>query len=151
VNRLPDLSRYADSMRLVLYHKQATSARTRYLRLGVGGICAFQPLPGGAELSFEPCEGKGDVLPHPGAVIAAAEHWLGLDAGSLEFQGEFRARARSDGLNLSVFLLRFTDIDPPFHAADAVGASFIAITEVRGLAPAEMEILRRSYEYIMEG
>jgi len=146
----PGLARYADSVRLVMYHKQATSARTRYLRLGDGGICAFQPLPGGAELVFEPSE-EGVVLPHPGAVIAAAEQWLGLGAGGLEFQGQFRARARSDGQSLSVFLLRFTDIDPPFHAADAVGAAFIAITEARGLAPAELEILRRSYEYIMEG
>ena len=144
-----DLSRYADSVRLVFYHKQSTSARTRYLRLGDGGICAFQPLPAGAELSFEP--GTDDVLPHPGAVIGAAERWLGLAAGALELQGEFKARAQAAGEGLSVYLLRFTTVDPPFQAANAVGASFVAITEVRGLPVAEMEILRRSYAYIMEG
>jgi hypothetical protein len=147
----PDLARYADSVRLVLYHKQATSARTRYLRLGDGSICAFQPLPGEVELCFEDSQDEREVLPHPGAVIAAAEHWLGLDTGALEFHGEFRVRARLNGHSLSIFLLRFTDIDPPFHAADAVGAAFIAITEARGLPTSEMEVLRRSYEYIMEG
>lgn len=145
----PDLSRYAGSIRLVMYHKQATSARTRYLRLPDGGVCAFQPLPDDAELSFETTE--GDVLPHPGAVIAAAEHWLELEAGGLEFQGEFRARATTGGSELSVFLLRFTAIDPPFEEVDRVGARFIAITEARGLPSAELEILRKSYEYIMEG
>jgi hypothetical protein len=145
----PDLSRYAESVRLVMYHKQATSARTRYLRLQDGGVCAFQPLPADVELSFETTE--GDVLPHPGAVIAAAENWLGLEAGGLEFQGEFRAHARTGDHELSVFLLRFTEIDPPFEAAEGVGARFIAITEARGLPSAELEILRKSYEYIMEG
>lgn len=147
----PDLASYAHSVRLVLYHKQATSARTRYLRFRDGSICAFQPLPDGIELSFEPSDGGGDVLPHPGAVIAAAESWLGLQAGALEFQGDFRARAQLNEHALSVFLLRFIDIDPPFHAAKAVGADFIAITDARGLISPEMEILRRSYEYIMEG
>lgn len=147
----PDLARYADSVRLVLYHKQSTSARTRYLRFADGGICAFQPLPAGAEMSFESPQGDGDVLPHPGAVIAAAERWLGLAAGVLEFQGEFRARAQAAGGGLSVYLLRFTTVDPPFEAVGGVGASFVAITETRGLPAAEMDILRRSYAYIMEG
>jgi len=145
-----ELSRYADSVRLVMYHKQATSARTRYLRMADGGICAFQSLPAGAEIHFEPCE-EGCVLPHPAAAIAAAENWLDLVPGSLEFQGEFRARAHSSTGQLSIYLLRFTTVDPPFQAASDVGASFIAITEGRGLTPAELEILRKSYEYIMEG
>jgi len=145
-----EISRYADSLRLVMYHKQATSARTRYLRLADGGICAFQSLPGAAELHFEPCD-EGSVLPHPAAAIAAAEHWLDLVPGSLEFQGEFRARAQTAVGELSIYLLRFTAVDPPFQAASDVGASFIAITEARGLPRAEMEILRKSYEYIMEG
>jgi len=145
-----ELSRYADSVRLVMYHKQSTSARTRYLRLADGGICAFQSLPTGAELHFEPSE-EGCVLPHPAAAIAAAENWLDLLPGSLEFQGEFRAHAHTPTGNLSIYLLRFTTVDPPFQAASEVGASFIAITEGRGLPPAEMEILRKSYEFIMEG
>lgn len=145
-----DLARYSDSVRLVMYHKQATSARTRYLKLASGSICAFQPLPDGSELSIAPTV-EGEVLPHPGAVIAAAEHWLGLEAGALEFQGEFRARAKAEGQSLSIYLVRFTTIDPPFQAAGEVGASFIAITEGRGLPTAELEILRKSYEYIMEG
>ena len=36
--------------RLILYHKQSTSARTRFLRLSYGGICAFEPLPEPLEL-----------------------------------------------------------------------------------------------------
>ena len=146
---MTDVARYADSVRLVFYHKQATSARTRYLRLQGGGICAFQPLPGDCVLSFAVDE--GNVLPHPGAVIAAAGRWLGLEAGALEFQGEFRARAQAADREFSVYLVRFTSVDPPFQAAEAVGAAFASITEARGLPAAEMEILRHSYAYIMGG
>ena len=146
-----NLSRYADSLRLVMYHKQATSARTRYLKLADGGICAFQSLPSGAEMHFEVHEENGEVLPHPAAAIAAAENWLDLITGSLEFQGEFHARAHAGGQQLCVYLLRFTTVDPPFQAAADVGASFIPITEGRSLPAAELEILRKSYEYIMEG
>lgn len=145
-----DISRYADSIRLVLYHKQATSARTRYLRLA-DGVCAFQPLPEGAVASFEACDSEADVLPHPGAVIAAAERWLNLPDGGLEFQGEFRARVQAGDKAMRVYLVRFTTIDPPFEAAEHVGAKFIAITEARGLPQVELELLRRAYECVMEG
>lgn len=82
---MTDLSRDADSVRLVMYHKQSTSARTCYLKLGCGSVCAFQFLPDEAEMIFDVCDQDSDVLPHPGAVIAAAEHWLGLDSGALDF------------------------------------------------------------------
>ena len=145
-----DLSRYADSVRLVMYHKQATSARTRYLQLPGNSICAFQPLPVGAEL-LSSSAGESEVVQHPGAMIAATEKWLGIEDGTLELQSDFKARVVVGDQTLNIYLVRFTDIDPPFMAASEVGASFIAITEARNLPPIELEILRKSYEYIMEG
>ena len=35
--------------RLILFHKQSTSARTRFLRHGHGGICTLGPLPTGPD------------------------------------------------------------------------------------------------------
>ena len=38
----------------------------------------------------------------------------------------------------------------PFDAAERVGGRFIALTEGRGLPPAELDLLRRAYRVIME-
>ena len=31
--------------RVILYHKQSTSARTRFLLFASGSVCAFEPIP----------------------------------------------------------------------------------------------------------
>jgi len=147
-----DIARYADSLRLILYHKHPTSARTRYLKLDGNSVCAFHPLPAAAEiLQSQAGVTESGILPHPAAVIAAAEHWLGLAPGALEYQSDFRAVVRAGKSDYRIFLVRFTDIDPPFDAAQRVGADFIAITEARSLPPVELELLRQAYVHVMEG
>jgi hypothetical protein len=135
--------------RLVMFHKQSTSARTRFLQLNYGGVCAFDGLPELSQL-IEADEAPAETLAHhPSSVVSQAENELGLVAGSLESEGDFRAKVDAPGGLIEVFLARFTTLDPPFKWAEQYGASFIDLTQARGLPDVELQILRRAYEQIL--
>lgn len=133
--------------RLLLFHKQGTSARTRFLRFG-GSLLAFAPLPAGAALRAEDAA-PGNVSPHPAALVRTAEKKLGLSDGSLQVVAEFSATVDTPEGEVPVLLAGFTTIDPPFGAADSVGGQFVALTELRGLPATEMELVRRAYAVIL--
>ena len=135
--------------RLVLFHKQSTSARTRFLLLKYGGVCAFDGLPALSRLVEADEEPLETLSTHPASVVNGAERDLGLAPGDLESEGEFRARVDSPGGSIEVFLARFTTIDPPFDWAEQYGARFIDLTQARGLPDVELQILRLAYEQIL--
>ncbi len=126
-------------LRLLLVHKQSTSARVRFLRFG-HGLLAFTPLP--ALSVVDEAAAAPSLMHHPASFLRIAEQRLGLPGGSLELEPEFLAQVDTPDGAVTVHLARFTSIDPPFDAADAAGGRFIAITEARGGTPAEMELLR---------
>jgi hypothetical protein len=135
--------------RLVMFHKQSTSARTRFLQLDYGGVCAFGGLPERSHL-LEADEASADTLAHhPSSVVSQAENELGLAAGSLESLGGFRAKVDAPGGLIEIFLARFITVDPPFQWAEQHGASFIDLTQARALPEVELQILRRAYERIL--
>lgn len=133
--------------RLLLFHKQGTSARTRFLRFG-GSLLAFAPLPAGAALRAEDAA-PGNVSPPPAALLKTAETKLGLAGGSLQLVPEFSATLDTPHGELPVLLAGFTTIDPPFGAADSVGGRFVSLTELRGLPATEMDLVRRAYTVIL--
>jgi len=133
-----------EAPRLILFHKQKTSARTRFL-LFADTVLAFGPLPASATL----CAETGSVRPHPAAHLRAAEERLSLPAGSLEPVADFHADVVTPDGTVPVLLAGFTSIDPPFAAAEASGARFAPITEARRLPPVELELLRRAYEILI--
>jgi hypothetical protein len=137
------------SARLITYHKQATSARTRFLALGYGGVCAFDGLPRMAQLLEEVADPGGKVAQHPASLVSRAEREWGLARGGLEVDSGFRVLVDIPGGPVEVFLARFTPIDPPFAQAESNGARFIDITQARGMAPAELQLLRLAYEHIL--
>jgi hypothetical protein len=109
--------------RLILFHKQKTSARTRFLRFA-DTVLAGGPVP-------------------------AAEQRMALPAGSLEVVADFQMAVDTAYGPVPVLLAGFTSIDPPFAAAEAIGGRFVAITEARGLPPEELELLRHAYEVLI--
>jgi len=133
--------------RLILYHKQSTSGRTRYLRLPTG-ILAFEPMPVLSSLKEED-EARSSIRPHPAACLRAAENHMGLPAGSLEAEAEFYAEIDTPDGIVPVLLARFTGIDPPFAQAEVLEGKFITLTEARGLHPIELDLARRAYELIL--
>ena len=142
----PDL---ADT-RLVIFHKQATSARLRFLRFG-HGLFAF----GAVDDEVELLEGEGaaslasTVEWHPATLQRMAEGYLGLEAGSLCMEPEFYGLVPTSRGVLRLRALALTTIDPPFEAAERIGGRFISITEARGMSALEREALRRVYEHVI--
>ena len=137
------------STRLIMYHKQSTSARTRFLRLAHGGICAFEPLPASARVVGATEVASEDVARHPAMSMSEAEQTLGLERGALELEPGFRVRVEVPGDRIDVFLVRFTAIDPPFELAESRGDGFFDLTEMRGVPPADLQLLRLAYERIL--
>jgi hypothetical protein len=143
-------SAFPADMRLLLAHKQKTSARVRFLRFP-HGLCAFAALPAlSSVLDDAPAS---QVETHPSLYLRSAEAQLGLEHGSLALEAEFSASVDTPEGPIRVRLAIFTSIDPPFEAADKLGGKFIAITEARGdlnkTSPAEMELLRQAYTVLM--
>jgi hypothetical protein len=132
--------------RLLLFHKQGTSARTRFLRFGES-LLAFAPLPEGAVLRAEDA-GPGTLRPHPAPLLKLAEQKLGLP-GSLQLEPEFSATLDTPQGEVPVLLAGFTTLDPPFVAADTLGGRFVALTELRGLPAVELDLVRRAYTVIL--
>jgi hypothetical protein len=131
--------------RLILFHKQKTSARTRFLRFA-DTVLAFGPLPVSARLLPDDV---GTIRLHPAAHLHAAEARLALPAGSLEPVPDFHLEVQTSAGKVPVLLAGFTSIDPPFAVAESVGARFAPITEARGLPEVELELLRRAYEVLI--
>ncbi len=145
-----------DAARVILYHKQSTSAMTRFFKLegeeSGEGILIGRPLPTLARrLDTEEESADCRVVPHPGAIAAELEQWLTLPAGSLELDAEFIQRVEIPGEVVRIYLMRFTTIDPPFDEAAAAHAAFVPLTQTRGLPPVQMELLREAYTAIMGG
>jgi hypothetical protein len=140
-----------DGTRLIMYHKQVTSAMTRFLRMPDGGVCAFEPLPPMAQMVEEDDDiASPTVKTHPASLLSRAEQWLGLPAGGLELDSEFSALVDIPGGAQTVYLARFTSIDPPHDEVGRVGGRFVVLTETRDLPPAELLLLGRAYKVIME-
>jgi hypothetical protein len=133
--------------RLILFHKQRTSARTRFLRFAES-LLAFAPLPALSAVRDEDAP-RPALLPHPAHCLRDAEDTLGLPVGSLRAEAEFYTEVDTPAGPVPVLLAEFTGIDPPFAAAEALGGRFIAITEARGLPPVELELARRAYAVIL--
>jgi hypothetical protein len=133
-------------IRLILAHKQSTSARVRFLCFS-HGIVAFEPLPFTA--TFDEDTPVPQVIPHPGVYLRPAETHLGLPEDSLQHEVEFVATVQTHGSAISVHLATFTSIDPPFSAAESVGARFIAITEAKALSEVELNLLRHAYQVLV--
>lgn len=134
-------------LRLILVHKQKTSARVRFLRFD-HGVTAFSPLP---VLSVVEDEGEGEppVAIHPNAWLRAAERRLGLESGALKPEAEFHATVQTPAGPVTVHLASLDYVDPPFAEVQAAGGRFVAITEARDCTPVELELLRRAYTAVL--
>lgn len=134
--------------RVILYHKQATSARTRFVRFAGNTVFAFGPSAGLSQYAEGDMPG-GTV--HPSAVMQQTEAWLGLPQHSLRAETAFQHAVEAPSGSIQVLLAAFTTMDPPFEAVEKAGASFIDLTAARGLPPVELEMLRLAYELVLGG
>lgn len=134
--------------RVILYHKQATSARTRFLKHAHGSVLAFEPLPELAQLRECGC---AKTVNHPAAILQEVEAWLRLPEGCLKVENEYRHSVEVPGESVQVMLAEITTMDPPFKQAESRQACFIDLTQARSLPPVELELLRHAYELLLGG
>lgn len=127
-------------------HKQATSSRLRFLCLP-SGVLAFNPLPANSLLRDESYVPR--IRFHPVAAVRQAEIQLGLPEGAIAPEAEFHAWVDTPQGDVPVLLGAFSDIDPPFVAAERLKGRFISITDSGRLSDIERQLLRRAYEHAL--
>ena len=134
--------------RVIFYHKQATSARTRFLRFANNTVCAFDALPTLARVLDE----LPDITPlHQDDVLSEAAQEIGLEPHELAAESEFQQLVEVPGQQIRIILAAIKTTDPPFELAERIDASFIDLTQARSLPPAELELLRAAYEVVLGG
>lgn len=134
--------------RVILYHKQATSARTRFLKFSHESVCAFTGIPKLAQLIQGPAD---NMVIHPAAVLNKVEEILELDPNTLKAEGDYHQYVSVPDDTIQIILANITTLDPPFEAAKKLNARFLDLTQCRGLPPIELELLRQAYELVMGG
>ena len=134
--------------RVIFYHKQSTSARTRFLRFANNSVCAFDALPKLARVVDEVPE----IMPlHQHGVLSAAAQEIGLEPEDLAVESGFQQQVEVPGQRIRIILLAIKTIDPPFELAERIDAGFIDLTQARSLPPVELELLRAAYETVLGG
>ena len=145
-------SEHTQRGRIIFFHKHGTSARTRFLRFTDDTVCGFAPLP---QLSAIMEEGyipkQPAVEAHPATMLQQGAQRLQLDRTVLALETQYNEWVDAPGGAIRILLARFTAIDPPFEAAEALGARFIDLTEARDLPSVELLLLRKAYEVILGG
>jgi len=134
--------------RVILYHKQATSARTRFLKFAHQSVLAFELVPALAQLQTHD---SSKMVNHPAAILQEVEHHFEFPAGTLKAEGEYRHSVEVPGGTIQIILANITTMDPPFELVEKRQASFIDLTQARGLPGVELELLRHAYELILGG
>lgn len=134
--------------RAILYHKQATSARLRFLLFAHGSVCSPEPIP---RLAQTHVRRQTDPALHPARVIRQVAENYGLDSESLQAEESYRFVVEVPNENIQVVLVAIDSIDPPFELAQRIGGRFIDLTQARGLPPVELELLRGAYELVLGG
>jgi len=131
--------------RIILFHKQSSSARIRFLYFSNrNSVLGFESLPNLASL----IEKSTDSL-NENAQRKQLNEFFGDVDERVIIDDDFHYNIDVPGEIIGVALARFTDIDPPFELAQKVNAKFCEITAARSVSPVELELLQKAYTQIM--
>lgn len=134
--------------RAILFHKQPTSARLRFMRFSHDSVCAFEPIP---HLAQAHANQQPNPVMHPATVVQRLEREFGFEAGSLHAEQGYRYSVEVPDEQIQILLVGIDSTDPPFEQAEKIGAEFIDLTQARGLPPLELDLLRGAYELVLGG
>ena len=134
--------------RAIVFHKQATSARLRFLLFESGSVCAPQPIP---QLAQAHAGQQPETPLHPAPLTRELTQAWNFEADSLRAEEGYRFVVEVPNQTIQIVLLALDTIDPPFEQAERIGARFIDLTQARGLTPVELELLRGAYELVLGG
>ena len=125
----------------MLYHKQRTSARTRFLLIGEHVVI------GGGRVAPRHVADHARVGIHPASGLAALARRLDLAPSALRVDGDPLGTLGAQAM--PVWLVEVTTIDPPFAAAATLGGQFVALLEARQLDHDQRELLAVAYTRIL--
>jgi hypothetical protein len=133
----------------MLYYKGDISALTLFCQQPDGALC-FPPLPKLSTPMDEEQLPPEPVILYPNELINKVSAELQLDDELLIPEpGYFQQIETQDGIAM-VYLARFHVLDPPHQQLVEHGCKLQTLTGLIGRSPAEMELLRRAYTYLME-
>jgi hypothetical protein len=135
-----------DRNRVILCHFDSYSAALNFARYG-DSVLAPAPLPAAATNKAAPAE-PGDSHA-PAAVFDALIARYGLDPAQLRLDEDFEAWLSDDVGPIRVHLARFTGLDAPHAAIEALGGVFKPISQMRGMPPLELNLMRQVFNLIM--
>lgn len=141
-----------NSHRLLLFYKGDISALTLFLQQASGSVFFPEPLPPLSEALEEDDDAPtGKVSVHPAMLLSTANQILQLDNDLLRIEAGYAEQVDAPGGLITVYMARFTLLDPPHLLMESRNCKFRTLPELRGRPPAEMELLRRAYVKMMEG
>ena len=145
------MSNLFENHRLLLFYKGDISALVLFAQQENGGICFPEALPALSEiLEFDETE-ISEINLHPALLLKALNQHLDLDDDLLKIEPTFCERIDTPNGVMTVYLARFTLLDPPHKLLESRNLKLKTLTELRRQSPAEMELLRRAYVKVMEG
>lgn len=132
--------------RVIFYHKQHTSARTRFVCFEDQHVCAFEALP--ASSTLKPASAFR-MLRHPASVLSVVAKGLDLPVEALHSEGGFEYSVNTPAGDIQIILVGIDTLDPPFKQVEKISARFIDLTQAREMTTVELELLRHAYELIL--
>lgn len=134
--------------RLILCHFDTYSAALLFARYGTSVITPT-PLPDGASAIPEITSPEAQY--DSGAALnALAEHY-GLDTTQLTLVDGFQEWLSGAENPIRIHLARFTTFEAPRDAISSHGGVFKPISEMRGTAAVELNLLRRAFNLFVGG
>src|SRR5450830_774479 len=135
--------------RVILTHFDSYSTALLFPRWTNKSLLWPEALPESAS----PMPAPGTIEPEhvANAVKQAVVERCGLNAEELEHVGEFNHWAQTESGPVRIHLLRFTTLDAPKEAIDALGAEFKPMSLLRGSAMSELLLLREVFNLIVGG
>jgi hypothetical protein len=137
--------------RLLLFYKGDISALVLFAQQENGGICFPEALPALSEILESDETEISEINLHPALLLKALNQHLDLDDDLLKIEPTFCERIDTSKGVMTVYLARFTLLDPPHKLLESRNLKLKTLTELRRQSPAEMELLRRAYVKMMEG
>ncbi len=140
-----------ENHRLLLLYKGDISALVLFAQQENGSICFPESLPLLSEILESDEVEISEINLHPALLLKAINQHLDFDDDLLKIEPTFCEQIDTPKGAITVYLARFTLLDPPYKLLESRNLKLKTLTELRRQPPAEMELLRRAYVKMMEG
>lgn len=140
-----------ENHRLLLLYKGDISALVLFAQQENGSVCFPENLPALSDVLESEDAQIDELTLHPALLVKEINQLLDLDEDLLKIEPTFREQIDTPKGVITVYLARFTLLDPPHKLLKSRNLKLKTLTELRRQSSAELELLRRAYVKVMEG